>query len=219
MKVIDLTLLIDNDCMTCNAPWHEKVSIKGLGKLDEVGRNTSSILLGSHTATHMDAPLHFFEDGAGIEKVDLSNCIGEVTCVDLRHKKAGDCVTLEDLKGIKVTERMLFCFGWYHWWKTEQYYKGFPYFSKDAIEYLLEKGMVFMAMDTPSPDDGSAIQLKDDSPMHKLLLGRNVIIVEYLCNTDCIDSTCNYEIIALPLKLQGCDGSPARVVLRQITKE
>lgn len=216
MKIIDLSMVIDNQCMTCNAPWHEKVSVEKLGLLSEVGRNTSKFRLGSHTATHMDAPLHFFDGTFGIDEIDLEKCVGKVTCVDLRHKKSGDTVSLEDIKDIQVTRRMLFVFGWYEWWKTEQYYKAFPYFEEEAIRYLIENGLVFMALDTPSPDDGSAIQKKDDSPMHKLLLEKKIVIVEYLCNTAEIDFDKQYEIMALPLKIKGADGAPARVILKEI---
>jgi len=216
MKIIDLSMTIDNECMTCKVPWHETVSIERLGKLSEVGRNTSKFRLGSHTATHMDAPSHFFDGTKNIDKLDLNVCIGPVTCVDMRHKKAGDIVCLEDIKNVQVTERMLFVFGWYHWWKTPQYYKEIPYFKEDAVKYLLEKGMKLMAMDTPSPDTVAAIDKKDDSPMHKLLLAQEVVIVEYLNDTDKIDFSREYEIIALPLKIAGSDGSPARVVLKEL---
>ena len=216
MNIIDLTLIIDNECMTCNAPWHEKVQILRLGKLNEVGRNTSKFRMGSHTATHMDAPLHFFEDGASIDEVDLQKCIGPVSCVDLTHIKAGEVVQLKHVQHLQVTERMLFAFGWYKNWKTDNYYKNFPYFSKEAVEYLMDNGMVFMALDTPSPDDGSAIQKRDDSPMHKILLKKGIVVVEYLTQTELIDYKKSYEIIALPLKIDGADGSPARVVLKEV---
>lgn len=216
MKIIDVSLTIDNDCMTCQVPWHETVAIERLGKLNEVGRNTSKFRLGSHTATHMDAPSHFFEGTKNIDELDLEVCIGPVTCVDLRHKKANDVVRLQDIEHIQVTERMLFVFGWYQWWKTAEYYKGFPYFEEEAVKYLLDNGMKLMAMDTPSPDTVAAIEKKDDSPMHKLLLAEEVIIVEYLTNTNQIDFSKKYEIMALPLKIAGADGSPARVVLKEV---
>ena len=217
MKIIDLSLTVDNDCMTCGTPWHEKVSIQQMGKISTVGRNTSSILLGSHSATHMDAPLHFFKDGHGIDKIDLSNCIGAVSCVDFTGKGAGEIVTLEDVAALQVTKRMLFAFGWHRHWKTPQYYKQFPYFDGDAIRYLLERGIQFMALDTPSPDDGDAIlkQGDADSPNHKLLLGNNTVLVEYLTNTDQINFGRKHRIIALPLKLKDADGAPARVVLEE----
>ena len=158
MNMIDLSLLIDNNCMTCGTPWHEKVKIEKLGALETVGRNTSRFLLGSHSATHMDAPLHFIEGEHGIDGIDPERCWGPVTCVDLHRKKCGSIVGLDDVKSLEVTERMLFVFGWWRYWKTPHYYERFPFFSTEAIRYLVESGMKFMALDTPSPDDGSGIQ-------------------------------------------------------------
>lgn len=218
MKLIDLSLTIDNCCMTCGTPWHQEVAVERMGTVADVGRNTSRLLLGSHTATHMDAPLHFFEEGYGIDGIDLSDCVGAVSCVDFTGKKAGETVTLEDVRKLEVTQRMLFAFGWHRNWKTPRYYKQFPYFSVEAVRSLLERGMRFMALDTPSPDDGSAIQKvggEGDSPNHKLLLSHGVVLVEYLTHTDEIDFGKNHKIIALPLKLKGVDGSPARVVLEE----
>ncbi len=216
MNMIDLSLLIDNNCMTCGTPWHEKVKIEKLGALETVGRNTSRFLLGSHSATHMDAPLHFIEGEHGIDGIDPERCWGPVTCVDLHRKKCGSVVGLDDVKSLEVTERMLFVFGWWRYWKTPHYYERFPFFSTEAIRYLVESGMKFMALDTPSPDDGSGIQKMDDSPNHKILLERDVIIVEYLTNTDQIDFSKKYEIAALPLKIAGADGAPARVIIKEI---
>ncbi len=215
MKIIDLSLTLDSACQTCGVPWHTAVSVDRLGTIDGVGRNTSRFVLGSHSATHMDAPSHFFEGMKNIDELDLELCMGEVTCVDMRHKKAKDVVTLADVQALSVTRRMLFVFGWDQWWKTADYYVDTPYFEKEAIEFLLDGGMRFMAMDTPSPDTTSSIGKKDDSPMHKLLLSNEVIIVEYLCNTATIDFSRKHEIIALPLKIKGADGCPARVVLRE----
>lgn len=215
MKIIDLSLTLDNECQTCNVPWHTKVSVERLGTIEEVGRNTSRFVLGSHSATHMDAPSHFFEGAKNIDQVDLDCCIGEVTCIDMRHKKEKDIVMLADVKDLQITQRMLFVFGWDQWWKTSKYYENMPYFEQEAIEYLVAHGMRFMAMDTPSPDTTAAIGKKDDSPNHKFLLSKEVVIVEYLTNTSEIDFKKKHEIIALPLKLQGADGSPARVILKE----
>ena len=215
MKIIDLSLTVDNDCMTCGTPWHEKVRIESLGKIEEVGRNTSRFVLGSHSATHMDAPRHFIGEKHGIDGLDLNICMGDITCIDMRKKVTGNVIGINDLTGISVTKRMLFAFGWYKKWKTSEYYRGFPYFSANAVQYLLERGMELIALDTPSPDDGSSIQEVDDSPNHKMMLARDVVIVEYLTNTDAINFSKKHEIIALPLKIEGADGSPARVVLRE----
>ena len=216
MSLVDLSLTIDNECQTCGTAWHERVHIERMGTIESVGRNTSRILLGSHSATHMDAPLHFIDNGHDISENNIETCIGPVICVDFRNKGKGDVISLDDVKELDISSRMLFVFGWYKYWKTPEYYDAFPYFSSDAIEFLIQNGMKLMALDTPSPDDGSAINELDDSPNHKLLLKNDVIIVEYLCNTDKIDFEKKYEIMALPLKIKGVDGSPSRVVLREI---
>lgn len=217
MRFIDLSFDIEANMPTCGTEWHQTVEVCQKGTIQGVGRNTHRIVLGSHSGTHMDAPYHFIDDGKTMEKLDIETMCGAVSVVDFRSFKAGSVVTLEDVKNINVSKRMLFVFGWYHNWKTDLYYKNFPYFSIEAIEYLIENGMKFAAMDTPSPDDGSAIaNMDDDSPNHKKLLMNEVIIVEYLNNTDMLDAAKKYEIMALPLKIAGSDGSPARVIVKEI---
>lgn len=198
---------------TCGTPWHENVKIEHLGKLEEVGRNTHSITMGSHTGTHMDAPLHFIDGARSIESTPLDILCGDITVVDFTHIKQGGIVALDEVRKMNITERMLFRFDWWRNWKTPNYYKGFPYFEVEAVEYLIEKGVKMMAMDTPSPDDGSGINAMDDSPNHKILLKNDVIVVEYLTNTDMIDLSKKHKIVALPLKIKGSDGSPSRVIL------
>lgn len=213
MKIIDLSLELDNSCMVCGTAWHPKMNIVSMGTIDDVGRNTHKITFGSHTGTHMDAPLHFIKDGIGIDKIDLSLACGPVTVADLSYIREGGAVKKEDIEHITVTERMLFIFGWDRNWKKDTYYKDFPYFSMEAVELLISKGMRLMAMDTPSPDPSGDIGGFNDSCGHKMLLKNKVIIVEYLTNTAAIDIEKQYDIIALPLKLKDVDGSPARVIL------
>ena len=77
MKIIDLSYVIENGMPTCGTPWHENVNIKHLGFLNEVGRNTHALTMGSHTGTHMDAPFHFIDGGRTIEFTPL-----DVVCAE-----------------------------------------------------------------------------------------------------------------------------------------
>ena len=216
--IYDLTYNLEEGMPTCGTIWHQNVEITPMGTIETVGRNTHRIITGSHSGTHVDAPYHFVPKGKTMETLDINLLWGKIHVVDLRHKKQGDIVTLEDMEGVSVSDRMLFAFGWYHHWKTDVFYKGYPYFSEEVIEYLLDKGMKFMAMDTPSPDRGDAINTMqcEDSSNHKTLLEHEVVIVEYLNNTDVLQSNKLYELVALPLKVVGSDGSPARVLIKEI---
>jgi len=213
MKIIDLSFEIENNMPTCGTSWHQKVEIKQIGYVDKVGRNTHSIMLGSHTGTHIDAPLHFIENGQSIEKVDLSILCGKIKIVDFTNVQQGGFVSLSMLKNIEVEQRMLFRFDWHKKWKTPEYYNNFPYFEEDAIDYLINNGMQLIAIDTPSPDSGINISSFDDSPNHKKLLKNNVVIIEYLNNTDLLNPKFENSIYALPLKIKGSDGSPSRVIV------
>ncbi|MBR3834090.1 MAG: cyclase family protein [Lachnospiraceae bacterium] len=217
MKIIDLSLELDNDCMTCGTPWHEQVNIRALGKLSQVGRNTSTIKLGSHSGTHIDAPLHFFDNTYGVDKLNLNVLCGQVQVVNFTRFQQGTCVGIEDIKKIDISERMIFRFDWHKKWKSKDYYSDFPYFTIDAAKYLVENGLKLIALDTPSPDSGSNINElgENDSPVHKLLLSNDVIIAEYLTNTDKLDERSNMQIVALPLKIEGVDGSPARIIVME----
>ncbi len=212
MKIIDLSFVIENGIPTCGTPWHQTVKLEQMGTIDTVGRNTHSILLGSHTGTHMDAPYHFVKGGRTIESTPLETLCGPISVIDFSRFKAGDVVQYDDVKDLKVTERMLFRFDWFKHWRTGDYYKAFPFFSEEAVSFLMANGIKLLAMDTPSPDDTKNIN-SIDSPNHKALLSKDIIIIEYLNNTDQIDLTKKHNLVALPLKLKGSDGSPSRVIL------
>ncbi len=214
MKVVDLSFTMETDMPTCGTPWHQQVKIESMGLISSVGRNTHRIIMGSHSGTHMDAPLHFIDNGADIATIQPERLVGKISVVNFDRFEKGTMVSLEDVRKCKVTDKMLFRFRWCQYWKTEQYYKDFPYFTTDAIQFLIDNGMQFMAMDTPSPDNGNAIaNTEADSPNHKLLLENNVIIVEYLNNTSALEMDKEYTVVALPLRIKGSDGCPCRVIV------
>lgn len=213
-QILDLTYAIEEGMTTFNAPWHPIVSIQQLGRHGFEGRETRKVSFGTHTGTHVDAPLHFVENGVSIDKIPLGKLIGDVTIVDYSYLKDNEPVTKEMLSNISITERMLFKFGWSKHWNSKKYYMDYPYFTIEATEYLCSMNIKLIAMDTPSPDN-SRIDLSgdEDSPVHKTFLKSGVILVEYLANTEKIEDYSGWNIIIMPLKIKGADGSPARVCI------
>jgi len=215
MEIIDLTYSIHEKMLTFAAPWHPKVMIKQLGRLDVEGRETRQISFGTHTGTQVDAPLHFIKNGKSIDMISLDKLVGPVTIVDFSDLGEGAIVTKEMLEHNQINKKMIFKFGWSDKWNTEKFYSDWPHFSLDAAKYLLEHNIEFLGIDTPSPDDPN--QKLDggegDSPIHKLLLADDVVIVEYIANLGHVKDYIGWNIAALPLKIQGADGSPARVFI------
>lgn len=213
-KIIDLTYYIEEGMLTFDAHWHPKVSIKQLGRIGIEGRETKEVTFGTHTGTHMDAPLHFVEGGVSIAEIPLDKLIGEVTITDFSYLSENEPVNEEMLRQVDITRRMLFKFGWGKHWGTKKYYAGYPFFTVQAAEYLISKGVELVAMDTPSPDD-SRIKLgtSEDSQIHKIFLKHGIILVEYVANLEKIDDYEGWSIIVMPLKIKDADGAPARVCI------
>jgi arylformamidase len=92
------------------------------------------------------------------------------------------------------------------------FYTDHAYLSHEAAHWLVDRGVRLLGMDTPQPDNPrSDPKATVDSPIHKILLGNGVILVEYLCNLSLLHSS-EIEFIALPLKILGADGSPVRAI-------
>jgi len=215
-EFIDLTHPIEPGMLTFGTHWHPPVSVERLGRLDVEGRETRRITLGSHTGTHVDAPLHFIAGGSSVDEVPLGTLIGEVAILDFSRLRPNESVSRAMLENAPLERRVLFRFGWgRHWGDRARYFRDWPFLQPEAAQYLVEQGVRLVGLDTCSPDDSR--QPLDggpgDSPVHKILLGNGVTLVEYLANLHLVEDLGGWTLIALPLRVRGSDGAPARVCL------
>ena len=215
MKITDLSLTIEEGMMTFPTHWHPVVEITILGRHGIEGRETRRLVLGTHTSTHTDAPLHFVPKGRSIDEVPLDLLIGPATVVNFSPCRALQVITSADLEaklGGKVPKRLILRTDWSEYFGQMTFYTQYPFFSEDAAEWLAKNGVRLIAMDTPSPDNPAHSRgTNKDSPNHKVLLGAGVVLVEYVCNLKALTAS-EVDLVVLPLKLKGCDGSPARCV-------
>lgn len=151
----------------------------------------TELVMGSHTGTHMDAPRHFYEDGKTIAEVELCKCIGGCKVVS-----TGEHVTKEELEEhLKDGTRRLLL-------------KGAKDVTEEAAEYLVAQGVVCIGIESLS-----IAPLSAPVKVHRILLGAEIVILEGLELSKVPDGS--YELMALPLKMEGLDGSPVRAVLRE----
>ncbi|ABX12042.1 cyclase family protein [Nitrosopumilus maritimus] len=210
-EIIDLTYSINEKMITYPSPWHPKVSLERLGKIEDVGRNTRKLVLGTHTGTHIDAPLHFIPDGNSIESIPLEKITGTVTILDFTNLKNNHPITKEELQDKKISKRLIFRFGWQKYWNTPNFYNDYPFFTEDAANYLVSQGVELIGYDTPSPDKSKQDDV--DSPIHKIFLSNQIVLLEYLSNLDCVQNLEGWSIVVAPMKIDGSDGSPSRVFI------
>ncbi len=215
MKIVDLSLPIEEGMMTFPTYWHPVVEVTILGRHGIEGRETRKVALGTHTGTHADAPRHFIPNGGTIDEIPLDVLIGPATVADFTGCKALQPIDVADLKqkvGDKVPPRLILRTGWSEHFGNLKFYNEYPFLSENAARWLVENGVRLIAMDTPSPDNPAHSRgTPKDSPNHKVLLGAGVVLVEYLTNLRSLTAS-EVELIVMPLKLRGCDGSPVRCV-------
>ena len=214
-RVIDLSFSIHEGMTTFPSHWHPRVEITQMGRHGTENRETRKLVLGTHTGTHIDAPLHFIPQGQSIDKIPPERFVGKAAVINLTPLPLSHELSLSELKrkvGKAKNNILLLRTDWSLKWEDKSYYTNYPYLSLEAVRWLVERQTKLLGLDTPSPDNPNHNRHTElDSPNHKLLLSKDVILVEYLCNLAAIRSS-EVDFIAMPLKIFGGDGSPARCV-------
>ncbi len=214
--VVDLSHPIEEGMVSFPSPNHPAPEVTVLARHESEGRMTRRLVLGTHTGTHMDAPLHFIPDGTAIDGLALEALVGPAVVADLTAVAPGEEVGVERLRealgGSPRHPRVLLRFGWSERFVDQRFYSESPYLSREAAQWLVDAGVRVLGMDTPSPDDPRMGQdSSDDSPNHFTLLGAGVILLEYLANLEALDAP-EVFLVAAPLPVAGGDGAPARVL-------
>jgi kynurenine formamidase len=213
-RIVDLTLPLHDGMPTYPLPWHPNFEVVQLARHGIERRETRRLTMGTHTGTHCDAPRHFVEGGRTIEELPLDVLVGPAVVLDLTDAEPGPLApdVFERLLGDRRPERLLLRFDWSDRWGTFAYFEGHPHLSEEAAQLLVDRGVRLLGIDTPTPDDPlTGRDGRPDSPVHHILLGAGVVLVEYLTNLKELPSD-EIELVVLPLKLVGGDGAPVRCV-------
>jgi RpiB/LacA/LacB family sugar-phosphate isomerase len=167
--------------------------------------NVSRLELGVHTGTHVDAPLHFIDGAEGTESLDLDTLIGATRVVDATAV-AGD-LDAEAVGSLELPlgfTRVLFKTRNSQLWERSSFSRDFVRLTGSGARLLIARGVRLVGIDYLSIGDGDA---------HRELLGAGVIALEGL-DLRGVEAG-SYELVCLPLRLEGSDGAPARAILRR----
>ncbi|SFM92705.1 cyclase family protein [Methanolobus profundi] len=205
-KIIDITTGISVDTPVYDGdpvPVVEKVS-----SIEEDGFAVSLISIGTHTGTHVDAPSHILKDGPSVDKIEPSSLMGEAIMLDLSSGEGpitseeletnylsfacGDDIPVLLIRTKRVSSSHIM---------TDQE----RFLTSSAGKWIMDHGFSVVGVDTLSVDSEPSL------PNHSLFLKNEIHIVEYLHLSEVIEGL--YYFICLPLKVIGCDGAPARVIL------
>jgi arylformamidase len=170
--------------------------------------NVSMLSMGSHTGTHMDAPLHFVPEGKGLDEMDLEATMGPARVIEIDDSVAVTTDVLEEHE-IEAGERILFkTRNSDRPWVDESFDEDFVYVSAGAAAHLAALGVRVVGVDYLSVGGFKA----DGVETHTALLEAGIWVIEGLDLSRV--SAGEYELICLPLKILRSDGAPARAILR-----
>jgi arylformamidase len=192
--------------MTTVWPGDTKVEIESAREASGSNSMVSRLTMSSHAGTHVDAPAHFIEGGKTVEAMPLDILIGECLVVEVEDNEITAAV-IDSLNIPSKTLRLIF--------KTsnsrrfsgkEPFVKDYVGISPCGAERLADMGAKLIGVDYLS-----AASYADTLRVHRTLLGPEIVLLETLNLADVSPGL--YELICLPLKLDGSDGSPCRAVL------
>jgi arylformamidase len=162
----------------------------------------SDLHMSTHSGTHIDAPVHYLKTGRTIDTISLKNLIGRCRVVDVSD--ADSTITADHLRGkIDGAKRVLLKTSFS---KKDRFEADYPSLSLDAARLITKNTIQCIGIDSPSIESFHC-----DGTVHRELLGHGCIIIELLDLSEVHEG--EYDLMALPLRLSGLDGSPARVVL------
>jgi len=223
-NIIDITVPISS--FTPIFPGDPEPSIERTCTLEKDGCAVSRLSFGSHTGTHVDAPSHILKDGLSVDRLDIESLMGKAVILDFSQRNGAltgnilEKVYNDQKNNESVSILLLKTKASFRKEKNPEipdFQAGGPdrgrkfeepaYLDATATAWIVRKGFKTVGIDGFSVDSLSSESL----PAHHTLLSNNVNIVE------CLDlnsvETGMYFFLCLPLKVEGCDGAPARALL------
>jgi len=160
----------------------------------------------ANTGTYLDTPFHRYADGHDLSGIELEQVIdldGVIVRIPHGNRLA---VTDDDFAGMDVAGKaVLVETGWREFWNTERYFDGHPFLTEQAANFLVDAGAKLVGIDSHNIDDSSG----NRRPVHTILLGAGVLIVEHLRGLENIPDGA-FSFTAVPPKFKGVGTYPVR---------
>jgi arylformamidase len=206
----DLTQTIENGMTVYVGDAVPKVwKFKTLAK---DGVNLSVMTLGSHTGTHVDAPVHFVRGGMTLDQLPVESFVGEASVVDLSNVSAGSEISSSDLESHSTEVRggdiALVYTGLSNKWDDPKAKRRYTFLGKGAAEWFVRKRVKAVGIDYLSVERfGAPVPVA-----HLTLLSNGIPIIESLNEKLGMLVGRRVFFVCLPIKVGGCDGAPARAI-------
>jgi len=167
--------------------------------------NIGKIEMVANTGTYVDSPFHRFADGIDLSELPLES-LADLEGVVVRAQNLGRAIPAKVFNDIYVKGKAVLVYtGWARHWRTDQYFEGHTFLTKEAAEFLTESGAAFVGIDTYNIDDTT----DSARPVHTTLLGNRIPICEHMRGLEDLPDS-GFRFHAAPVKVKAMGTFPVR---------
>ena len=211
MIIKDLSQTYDNGMPS--ASTIPEPSFKQVKSVEHDGISVTQLSVATHVGTHLDAPSHVIAGGKTIDQISTDVLFGPATVVSV-EKSGGEEITAHDLIEAGVDgsagDALLIRTGWGGKFGAEGYHNH-PCLDQDAARWIVDQRFRLLGVDTITPElPGHLREPGFDFPIHHILLGSGVLIIEHLFLEEVVGQ--RFDLFVGSLKIADADGAPARVI-------
>ncbi len=160
----------------------------------------------ANTGTYLDSPFHRYADGKDLAVLPLTSLADLEGVVVRANGKSDRGIPAQHFQGLDVRGKaVLIHTGWDTHWRTETYFEGHPFVTRDAAALLALSGVALVGIDSYNIDDTADLS----RPAHSLLLGAGIPIVEHMCGLGRLPGS-GFRFFAVPVKVRNFGTFPVR---------
>ena len=159
----------------------------------------------ANTGTYLDSPFHRYADGKDLSELELAS-VADLEAIVFHATPEMRAIDASMFCGVDIRSKaVLVHTGWDRHWGTERYFGAHPFLTRDAAECLTGSGVALVGIDSLNIDDTSDAE----RPVHSILLGADIPIVEHLCHLEKIPDA-PFRFHSVPVKVRDFGTFPVR---------
>jgi kynurenine formamidase len=215
VKIVDISVQLQENMPRYPSPYLPPVTLTPVARHETEARSAQVLNVGTHVSTHVDAPFHAVPGGRTIDEIQLDRWFGLARVLRFGDRDKDSPLDVSDfasIDGLADSEKIILDTGWSRrTWGGADYFIEGPFLTRAASQMLAGLSRLHLiGMDFPNIDAAGETVVSIPAPNHRIVLGREIILLENLIKLDEIDDV--VVLLAAPPRLVGGDGCPVRAL-------
>jgi len=215
MRIVEISGMIDNDMWDYGEPF-PPAKIEEIARVEKDGFSAHKFLLSTLSGTYLETGAHLFSGIRTVDELKPEELVREA--VVIKTPKSGtETITVEDLERagakLKKWDTLLVYTGWYKMWNKKEFVEKSPYFTHEAMDWIIDKKIKFLGGDFPCFDNHlHPVEGKDLPLLKKFYKKSGRIILAPIINGDKIRKK-RVKLFVFPLRIKGASAVPSRAIV------